>query len=193
MQPERRRCEVCERTFLVGGRGNRAKHARFCSRSCANTIRHDGPKRVQECVCQQCGKSFTAYVVRGGHTGKYCGVRCYHRARTGREIPGAAARDSYRIYGGYRWIRAEGPERNPRRRATAHGRKKLRSGHYVQEHVAVAERALGRPLKKGEVVHHFNLNKLDNRPSNLMICTQEYHRFIHHRMELAWVREHLTP
>jgi len=58
-----------------------------------------------------------------------------------------------------------------------------------KEHLTVAERALGRSLRKGEVVHHVNMDKLDNRPCNLMICTKKYHNWLHVEYAKAFARE----
>lgn len=53
-----------------------------------------------------------------------------------------------------------------------------------REHVLVAERALGKALPKGAVVHHVNENGKDNRNSNLVICpSRSYHALLHQRMD----------
>lgn len=51
-----------------------------------------------------------------------------------------------------------------------------------REHVVVAERALGKPLPTGAVVHHIDGNGKNNDPSNLVICQdQAYHQLLHQR------------
>ena len=52
---------------------------------------------------------------------------------------------------------------------------------YVYEHILVAEATLGRPLVKGEVVHHIDHDRLNNSPDNLQV-------FVSHSEHLR--REH---
>lgn len=46
---------------------------------------------------------------------------------------------------------------------------------YAYEHRLVVERRLGRLLRAGEVVHHKNRNRRDNRASNLEVLTRSDH------------------
>lgn len=55
------------------------------------------------------------------------------------------------------------------------------NGH-VLEHILVVEKAIGKMLLAGYHVHHWNEDKTDNRPSNLLICENAaYHNLIHQR------------
>ncbi len=64
---------------------------------------------------------------------------------------------------------------------------------YKRVHVMMAEKVLGRRLRNGEVVHHINCDPSDNRPSNLLICTVAYHKWLHYEMARRYAREHFSP
>ena len=82
--------------------------------------------------------------------------------------------------GKYMGIRATGDLRNHHRK-TANG--------YILEHLLVAERVLGRPLRGQECVHHIDGNGCNNQPSNLVICPdQDYHKLIHRMQRYGAVK-----
>lgn len=53
---------------------------------------------------------------------------------------------------------------------------------FVQEHVVLAERALGKALPAGAEVHHVNEDRKDNGRGNLVVCQDHaYHSLLHVR------------
>lgn len=82
-----------------------------------------------------------------------------------------------KIVQGYRWIKV-------------YGRDRPNQG-YVPEHVLMAMLVLDRPLRGEEEVHHFNEDRSDNRPSNLVICQDRaYHQLLHRRARAYYATGH---
>ena len=69
-------------------------------------------------------------------------------------------------------------------------RVKVIEGHgpWKKQHTLVMEEHLGRQLKKGEVIHHIDGNKKNNRLDNLYLCNRKEHSKIERSAE-ALVKE----
>lgn len=79
------------------------------------------------------------------------------------------------------------PELGPMRWLTKTGYVALTlpGGGWRREHIVIAERALGRPMPVGAVVHHVNHDSTDNRRENLVICQDHAYHMLLHRRERA--------
>lgn len=53
------------------------------------------------------------------------------------------------------------------------------NSYCVYEHVLIAEEILDRSLKEGEVVHHFDENRSNNSPDNLLVLSNPMHGKLH--------------
>jgi hypothetical protein len=129
----------------------------YCSRAC-----HNQSQQVDKVTrtCDTCGEEFRH---QRSVPRRFCGEDCYMASRTstsaGRTHNGKPVR---KLQSGYLMVYE--PE-HP---------KAYRYG-YVLEHRHVMEQKLGRRLGQGEVVHHINGKKWDNRPENLELMEHGAH------------------
>ena len=54
---------------------------------------------------------------------------------------------------------------------------------YISEHRYIAYKALGRCLKRNEVLHHIDEDRTNNLHENLLICSNSYHVGLHRKMD----------
>lgn len=172
-----RTCEKCGVEFRVKPSAIKRGRGKFCSRRCFALHNWGGERNpkyaaaLKEVKCLQCGTAFKTYqsqIKNGG--GKYCSYSCKSKYENSGERH-------------YAWNGGKFPANGYIAVSVGQDRKKY-------EHQVIAALALGRPLKKGEVVHHVNGNKTDNRNSNLIICSSSYHHRLHQNMARRYQIEH---
>ena len=136
--------------------------AKFCSKPCTDAYHREHgrlDKKVTSKICKNCGKEFTIptcwFKKLGRKAGSYCSRKCYHEY----------SHNHGTMFGGKKpWSGKIGIFTDSQGYVHEYD---STTGKYVRQHRLVMERMLGRPLEKGEKVHHRNGKRGDNEPENL--------------------------
>lgn len=129
----------------------------------------------------KCGKCKKDFENHPSSKSKYCSQECFHKSRIGVKRPEHGKKMSGE--GNGRWKGGKLVDKDGYFLILASQHPHRNGGGYVREHRLVMEKHIGRYLKHGEVVHHKNEDKQDNRIGNLELLTKEEHDK-HHRTSL---------
>ncbi len=159
-------CAECNNEFVCMRKHSRR---RFCSDTCNNRHKsrkwhsiHGSRQFVINKPCEVCGS-----LIKFGTTKdkRFCSNKCIGDSnRKAIDVAGYIANPDKKLDKNLGYVRIYCPVH---REANSWG--------YVYEHRVVAELMIGRDLKQGEIVHHKNGLRWDNREENLEVMTNSEH------------------
>lgn len=192
-----RKCEYCSASFTGSAK------RKYCSPACyAKAARKPRPERY----CETCGTRLVNEEWGGAgrlRKQRFCGMPCYRKAQriniAIKVCSVCGSKYTRGRKGDLKWFqrsrfcsqRCRGiglmGDANPRWKGgslVGYRRKGKKPAHR-----AIAEDVLGRALNEDEIVHHINLDKIDNDPLNLLVLTPQRHSWLHHELGKRYMQE----
>lgn len=161
-------CENC------GGCFPPRKGKKFCGKVCMRRAiakryyRRKGSSKFST-VCDFCGAQFNTDKGSRKFCSRLCSSESQKKYLTVPDCISGAGRKLDKTLG---YVRVYAPMH-----------KEANSWGYVYEHRVIAERIVGRELAPGEVVHHKNGERWDNRPDNLEVMGAREHGRLHRQRQ----------
>lgn len=159
-------CLVCDKPFRTYPCHEKKGRGKYCSMECSQVPRRTG-FLTATFDCEVCKKRVTVRTQRGWNP-RFCSMRCVGRGRGGAH---KRRRDGSKYVGtsGYVMVR-------------------VASGKARSEHSLKVEKALGRRLRRGEVIHHVDGDRANNANKNPLVCSRNYHSWLHSEMSYRYQR-----
>jgi hypothetical protein len=153
-------CPICHTRYRAARRTDtkgRVHYGSYCSRECIKLATEKRREAWQEFTCVQCQNKFKLApgVVRQRKDIHCCSAACQKIYFSGER--GATFKDGT-------YTHSDAGDKYILRKREGY------VGSYVAEHRLIAGKAIGRDLRRGEVVIRLNRVVNDNRESNLFIC-----------------------
>lgn len=145
-------------------------NSKYCSKSCYNLCKRLRyvERNKKEKICKFCNSNFLSF-----NNAMYCSPACISRGTINKRkkfisIPDCLESSSRKLDKTLGYVRVYAPMH-----------KEANTWGYVYEHRVVAEQILNRSLLDGEIVHHKNGKRWDNRTENLEVMNKIDHAKLH--------------